>query len=207
MPLEPEVWLAFAAASALLILTPGPVVAFVIATTLSRGLRHAFAAVAGSTLASALQLGVVALGLTAILTAAGEAFFWIKWAGVLYLLFLGVRALREKEEDWTGEAEAAKGSLRRTGVEAFAVNLLNPKALLFHGAFLPLFVNPSAPAGPQLFILAVTFLVIAAIMDAGWALTADRSKPFLMRIGRWRHRLTGGVLIAAAAGMAAMKRA
>ncbi|MHA7872909.1 MAG: LysE family translocator, partial [Hyphococcus sp.] len=182
MPLE--LYLAFVGASALLILTPGPMVAFVTATTLMRGLRHGFYAVAGSTLASAIQLGVVALGLTAILSAAGEAFFWLKWVGAAYLVFLGVRALRQPADALEASAADASYSAGRTFAEAFVVNLTNPKALLFHGAFLPLFVSPAAPAGPQLALLAATFLAIALVMDSLWALTAERSRPVLARLGR-----------------------
>jgi len=200
MPLE--LYLAFVAASVLLILTPGPMVAYVIATTLSRGLRHGFVAVAGSTLASAIQLGVVALGLTAILNAASEAFFWIKWLGVFYLVYLGVRTWLAAPEDLAASPDARGLSDRRTFLEAFVVNLTNPKALLFHGAFLPLFISASAPVGPQLLTLAATFLVIAVSMDCLWALTASRSRPLLARAGRWRNRVTGGVLITAAAGLA-----
>ena len=204
--IDPANWAAFAAASALLILTPGPMIAYLMATTLERGLHHGFVAVAGSTLASAIQLAVVALGLSAILAAASEAFFWLKWIGVAYLLYLGVRALRQPAEEFGEAAIGAGVSSRRTFAEAFFINLTNPKALLFHGAFLPLFVSPGLPAGPQLAILAGTFLVIAAIMDGLWAATAARSRPLVRRFGRWRHRVTGGVLLAAAAGVAAAKR-
>lgn len=202
--MEISLYLAFVAASALLILTPGPMVAYVTATTLTRGLRHGLVAVAGSTLASAIQLGVVALGLTWLLSAASEAFFWLKWIGVAYLTYLAVKALRTRPEDL--EKPATHRSARRTFAEAFLVNLTNPKALLFHGAFLPLFISPSAPAGPQLALLSVTFLVIAATIDALWALTAERSRPLLARVGRWRERITGGLLLTAAAGLALARK-
>ncbi|MBT8471169.1 MAG: LysE family translocator [Marinicaulis sp.] len=202
--MDPSLYLAFVAASALLILTPGPMVAFVTATTLARGLGHGFVAVAGSTLASAIQLGVVALGLTAILNAASEAFAIIKWIGVAYLLFLGINALRSPADALA--AGKPKATARRTFVEAFFVNLTNPKALLFHGAFLPLFISADAPAGPQLALLAVTFLVIAFVMDCGWALFAARLQPVLAHTGRWRRRLTGGVLLTAAAGLALVRK-
>ena len=201
-----ELYLAFAAASALLILTPGPMVAYVIATTLSRGLRHGFVAVAGSTLASAIQLSVVAFGLAWILNAAAGAFFWLKWIGVAYLLFLAVRALRAPEPDIDAELQAASTSEGRTFWEGFLVNLTNPKGLLFHGAFLPLFISPEAPVGPQLAILAATFLVIAMIMDCLWALSAAKARPFLARVGRWRNRVTGGILLGAAAGLAMVRK-
>ncbi len=201
-----EVYLAFVAASALLILTPGPMVAYTVGTTLSRGLRHGLVAVAGSMLASAIQLGVVAVGLAALLSSAGEAFFWLKWIGVAYLAYLGIRALRQPADDLDPEASASTVSERRTFIEAFFVNLTNPKGLLFHGAFLPLFISPDAPIGPQLFLLAVTFLMIGGALDSLWAMTASRSRPFLARAGRWRNRVTGGVLLTAAAGLALARK-
>ncbi len=200
-----ELYLAFVAASALLVLTPGPMVAYLVATTLSHGLRHGLMALIGSAAASALQLAVVVAGLSLILAAASEAFVWLKWIGVAYLVFLGIKALREPADALEPALEVRQSS-RRTITEAFLVNLTNPKALLFHGAFLPLFVSPAAPATPQLVLLAVTFVVVAAVLDGCWALFAARVKPLLARIGRWRHRITGGVLLAAAGGLALVRK-
>ncbi|WDI32982.1 LysE family translocator [Hyphococcus flavus] len=200
-----ELYLAFVAATALLVLTPGPMVAYIVATTLSHGLRHGLMALIGSAAASAVQLAVVVAGLALILTAAGELFFWIKWVGVAYLVYLGVKALRQPNDELE-PALAPQRSGRRTIVEAFVVNLTNPKGLLFHGAFLPLFVSPAAPATPQLVLLAVTFVVVAALLDGCWAVFAARVKPWLARIGRWRHRITGGVMLGAAAGLALVRK-
>ena len=200
-----ELYLAFVAASALLVLTPGPMVAYLVAVTLRHGLRHGLMALIGSAAASAIQLAVVVAGLSLILNAAAEAFFWLKWIGAAYLLYLGVKALREPVDDLAAPA-AMMRSGRRTITEAFVVNLTNPKALLFHGAFLPLFISPAAPATPQLLLLAATFIVVAAVLDGCWAMFAARLQPVLMRVGRWRNRITGGVLVTAAAALAAMRR-
>lgn len=203
MPLE--LYLGFVAASALLVLTPGPMVAYLVAVTLRHGLRHGLMALIGSAAASVIQLAVVVAGLSLIINAAAEAFFWLKWIGVAYLVYLGVKALREPVDDLTAPAAMLRSG-RRTVIEAFIVNLTNPKALLFHGAFLPLFISPAAPAPPQLMLLAVTFVVVAAVLDGCWAVFAARLQPVLKRVGRWRNRLTGGVLITAAAALAATRR-
>jgi len=199
-----ELYIAFVAASALLVLTPGPMVAYLVATTLSHGLRHGLMALIGSAAASAVQLAIVVAGLSLILSAAGEAFVWLKWIGVAYLVYLGVKALREPADDLA--PALTHRSDRRTITEAFFVNLTNPKALLFHGAFLPLFISPSASATPQLILLAATFIVVAAVLDGCWALFAARVQPLLTRVGRWRHRITGGVLLAAAGGLALVRK-
>lgn len=201
--MSPEIYFAFVAASALLVLTPGPMVAYLVATTLSHGMRHGLMAAIGSALASAVQLAVVVAGLSLILSLASEAFTWIKWIGVGYLVFLGVKALRTAPDDLA--PARSHRSARRTIVEAFLVNLTNPKALVFHGAFLPLFISPSAPAAPQLAALAVTFVLVAGLLDIGWALFAARLQPVMHRIGRWRHRITGGVLLAAAGGLSLVR--
>ncbi len=200
-----ELYLAFCAACVALFLTPGPMVAYIIGTTLSRSVAHAFAAIAGSLAACAIQLTIVAMGLAAILATAGAAFFWIKWLGVAYLVYLGVKALRAPAEDLEAAAPAAR-SLRRAASEGFVVALTNPKTLLFHSAFLPLFISPASSPGPQLALLAATFLVICAIVDCGWALTASRARPFIARIGRWRGRITGAIFLTAAAGLALVKK-
>lgn len=199
-----ELYIAFVAASALLVLTPGPMVAYLVAVTLRYGLRHGLMALIGSAAASAIQLAVVVAGLSLILSLAAEAFFWLKIVGVAYLVYLGVKALREPASELAPAASLRSG--RRTIVEAFFVNLTNPKALLFHGAFLPLFVSPAAPATPQLVVLAVTFIVVAAVLDGCWALFAARLQPALAYVGRWRNRLTGGVLLTAAAALALVRR-
>lgn len=199
-----ELYIAFVAASALLVLTPGPMVAFIVAVTLRYGLRHGLMALIGSAAASAIQLAVVVAGLSLILSLAAEAFFWLKLIGVAYLVYLGVKALREPVSEL--RPAASLRSDRRTIVEAFFVNLTNPKALLFHGAFLPLFVSPAAPAPPQLVVLAITFILVAAALDGCWALFATRLRPVLARVGRWRNRITGGVLLGAAALLAVVRR-
>ncbi|MEZ5893818.1 MAG: LysE family translocator [Parvularculaceae bacterium] len=203
--MTPELYIAFCGACVALFLTPGPMVAFIIATTLSRSMRHGLAAIAGSLAACAIQLGVVAAGLAALLSSAGHAFFWIKWFGVAYLVYLGVKALRAPVEN-LGDAAPATGSLRRAATDGFVVALTNPKTLLFHGAFLPLFISPDAAPGPQLALLAVTFIALCAIVDCGWAVFAARARPFVARIGRWRNRITGGVFLTAAAGLALVRK-
>lgn len=197
-----ELYLTFVAATAILILTPGPMVALIIANSLRYGLRYGLATVAGSTLAMAAQLTFVAAGLSSMLGAAGEAFFWIKWIGAAYLFYLGVTALRRPSARLDYDAPSQRKSMAAIFRQAVIVSATNPKTLLFYAAFFPLFVDHAAPMGPQMAILAATFLGIAAALDTCWALAAARLKPVAARAGRWFSRLTGGILIAAAAELA-----
>jgi len=90
-------------------------------------------------------------------------------------------------------------------MRGFLVSLTNPKTLLFYAAFFPQFVTGDHPTR-QVWLLAATFLALAAAIDSGWALLAGRLRPLLTRHGRTRNRLTGAVLIAAGAGLAAARR-
>jgi threonine/homoserine/homoserine lactone efflux protein len=201
-----DLYFAFVAASALLILTPGPMVALIIANSVSYGLGRGLVTVAGSSAAMALHLALVCVGLASLLAGLGEALFWLKWAGAVYLLYLGLRALRGPAAPLETAAASQRKSVCRTFAEAFLVSLFNPKVLIFYAAFFPLFVSSAAPAGPQLLILSGTFLAVAMLLDAGWAVFADRARPLLGRAGRWGNRITGGVLIAAAGGLALARR-
>ena len=203
MPLD--LFLSFAAASALLILMPGPMVALIVANSVAGGARAGLITVAGAASAMAAHLVAVCFGLAAVLSALGDAIFWLKWAGAAYLLYLGVRAILAKSAAFEEATMAAK-SARRTFVEAFLVQLTNPKVLIFYAAFFPLFLAPDRPILPQLLFMSATFLAIEIALDGLWALGATRAREPLKRAGRWGNRVTGGVLILAAAGMAALRK-
>jgi threonine/homoserine/homoserine lactone efflux protein len=86
------------------------------------------------------------------------------------------------------------------------VGLTNPKTLLFYGAFFPQFIVPGPDASDQLLLLALTFLVIAVVLDGAWALLAARLRALLVTHVRLRNRLTGGLLVGAGVGLALARR-
>jgi threonine/homoserine/homoserine lactone efflux protein len=201
-----ESWLAFAAASAFLILMPGPMVALIIANAVSGDRSAGLATVGGAMGGLAVHLLLVCLGLAVLLAGLGEAIFWLKFAGAAYLFYLGVKTLLSKKVIGApGRAKAARPP-GRVFAEAFLVQITNPKLLIFYAAFFPLFLDPSKAALPQLLVMSATFLIIEGALESMWALGAARARPMMLKAGRWTNRVTGGVLIAAAAGMAAMKR-
>ncbi|MCA8888304.1 MAG: LysE family translocator [Parvularculaceae bacterium] len=205
--MTPALYLGFVVASVLLIITPGPVVALVTATSLRWGAPRALWIVAGTAASCALHMVLVCFGLAAFLARIGGALFWLKWIGAAYLFYLGVRALLDRASlDGDGCSAASEKAPRRLFAEGFAVAFLNPKPLMFYAAFFPLFIVADAPAAPQLAVLAATFFAISVSLDTAWALAAARARPIFVRLGRWGNRLTGGVLIAAAAGLAAIRK-
>ena len=192
---------AFIAATAVLMLIPGPNVALIVANSLAYGARWGVLTVAATSSASMLQLGLVALGMASVLAQLGSWFEWIRWAGVVYLVFLGVQQWRAIPPDLTGVRPQPR-SLPRIFGRAIAVSLTNPKTLLFYAAFFPQFVSPAAPPGPQLVILAALYLVIAFTLDSLWALSAARLRGAIGARSRLPNRASGVVLIGAGVGLA-----
>jgi homoserine/homoserine lactone efflux protein len=199
-------YLAFVAATVVLMAIPGPNVAVIVAGSLSRGVRYGLATVAGTCAAMVLQLALVAAGMAQVLGSLGVWFEAVRWVGVVYLIYLGVRAWRAPPEDLS-TTDAERGSPWRLVRRGFVVSLTNPKVLFFYGAFFPQFLSAKAPLAPQLAILAVTFVSIELAMDSGWAIFAARFRGLLNARGRLRNRLTGGFFIAAGLGLAAARKA
>ncbi|MGJ3233353.1 MAG: LysE family translocator [Oceanicaulis sp.] len=194
---------AFALAVTALMVVPGPNVAVIAATGAAYGRGAALQVVLGAIAAQALQSALVALGLAALLSVFGWAFVALKWAGVAYLVWLGAKALLSAARP----EEAQALTLRRLWLRGAATALANPKTLAFHAAFLPLFIDPSHAAGPQLAVLGVIYLAIALIVDGGYALLAGALKPILSRPG-WRAGVSraSGLTLLAAAGWLATRR-
>lgn len=192
--------LALCIATAVLTAIPGPNVALIVANSLRYGLRNGSITVFGTTAGVAVQLSLVVLGLATLLELAAGALMWIKWAGVIYLLYLGLRAWREPPA-----APAAPDASRAVFWRAFTIAALNPKTLLFNAAFLPQFLAPGAGSGEFLLIAGV-FLAVLLAGDLCWAGFASRARTLFRRYGRARNRVTGGFLIASGVGLAMTRR-
>ena len=202
-----ELYLAFVAAMAVLILIPGPAVALIVATALAHGTRGALMSVAGVSTAVVGQLVVVGFGMASAMALLAEWFEWLRWAGVVYLVYLGVRQWRAAPVALSDIAarQVSRARLYWTGV---IVNATNPKTLFFYAAFFPQFIDPLLPIGPQIATLCVTFLVVQTLLDGSYALLGGRLRPWLVSRARarLRNRVTGGLLIGAGVGLALVRR-
>ena len=198
---DPHLLPAFVLAVAVLMLIPGPNVALIVANSLAYGARWGVLTVLATSTASMLQLGLVALGMASLIGELGAWFDWIRWVGVAYLVFLGIQQWRAPPAD-LGAVRPQPRSLARIFGRAIAVSLTNPKTLLFYAAFFPQFVSASAPAGPQLVVLAGIYLLVALALDSAWALMAARLRGVFRTRARLPNRASGAVLIGAGVGLA-----
>jgi len=192
--------IALCIATAILVAIPGPNVALIVANSLRYGPREGARTVFGTIFGVALQLGLVVLGMAAVIEFASSTLAWIKWAGVVYLVYLGVRAWRQPAQD-LGQIEATPAVFWR----ACMIAAMNPKTLLFNAAFLPQFLPPGTGAA-GFALVAGLFLSVLLLGDLSWVLFASSARRILGRYGRIRNRLTGGFLVAAGIGLALSRR-
>ncbi|MFC4058188.1 LysE family translocator [Planomonospora corallina] len=152
-------FLLFAAASLVLVLVPGPNHLYIAARGISQGRAAALASAFGVEAGTLVHIATAAAGLSYVVARSAALFETIKWAGAAYLVYLGVRALRGG--GGVRAVETPPQPLRAVFLEAMAVNLLNPKVILFFLAFLPQFVDPAAGSVPlQVAVLGGTLLTL-----------------------------------------------
>ncbi len=191
--------LSFALLSFALIIVPGPSVLFVVSRAVTLGRRAALLTVAGNAAGVYAQLLFVAAGLGVIVERSVLAFSILKFAGAAYLVWLGVQAIRRRRELATVlDASGTVRSVRSVFLEGFIVGVANPKAIVFFAAILPQFVHAGgAPAGVQMAVLGVVFVVIALISDSLWGMAAGTARQWLARSPRRLARLggTGGLVM------------
>ena len=203
--------LAFAVASALLIVIPGPSVLFVLGRSISLARRGGLLSVLGNALGMLPAIAAVALGVGAIVSESVVVFTIVKIAGAAYLVFLGVQAIRHRKARALPDASTAPRSTFRLLAEGFVVGVTNPKTVAFFVAVLPQFVDHDAGAIPlQLAELGLVFFGMALIMDGTWALLAGTARNWFARSPKRVERLgaaggvmmigLGGVLLATGAG-------
>jgi threonine/homoserine/homoserine lactone efflux protein len=190
-----QLYFAFVAACIALALLPGPVVTLIIANGLRHGTRAALINIAGAQVGLAIVIGVVAIGLTSLMATMGYWFDWVRLAGAAYLVWLGIKLIRVPVSGVETDAPPPppRGGFFLQGV---VVLLSNPKVLVFFGAFIPQFMDMSKDHVSQVTLLGITFMVIAGMTDAVYALLAGRARLFFSaRRTRLLSRMSGGFMI------------
>lgn len=197
----------YLAACFVLAIVPGPTVTVILANSLKGGTLAGLAIIAGTQIGLVTMIGVVALGLQAVMGFMAFAFDWIKLAGAAYLIWLGFNMLRSSGELGQADVGPAK-SYRRLMLDGFLVIWSNPKALIFLGAFLPQFVTSEAATFWQVMVLGLFFMVIAGSTDAVYAVLGGRARSLLSAARvKILSRVSGAILMAGGVWLALQKRA
>ena len=170
-----EIWAAFAAASTLLLIIPGPTVLLVVSYALGQGWRTALPMAVGVALGDFTAMTLSMLGLGALLAASATLFTALKWIGAAYLVWLGVKLWRAGGSLDAPPRTDTVSSLRMLA-HAWLVTTLNPKSIIFFVAFLPQFLNPQADFLTQMLVFECTFLTLAFANAFGYALVASKAR-------------------------------
>lgn len=191
-------WLAFAAASAILLAIPGPTNLLVISYALGHGRRPAAAVVAGVALGDLTAMTASMLGFGALLATSAAIFTVLRWVGGAYLVYLGIKLWRAPIEP-VDAPEASPVDPRRMFAHAYAVTALNPKSIILFVAFVPQFLVASAPLWRQVVLLEATFVILATLNATLFAVLASAARRRLKqaRLRRAVNRAGGSLLIGA----------
>jgi threonine/homoserine/homoserine lactone efflux protein len=198
-----EAWLAFTAASAALLVIPGPTILLVVSYALGQGWRSALPMAVGVALGDFTAMTLSILGVGALLATSATVFTLLKWVGAAYLVWLGIKLWQAGGTlDGTPRTNAAS-ALKMLG-HAWVVTALNPKSITFFVAFLPQFLDPRADFWAQMLVVETTFLALAFANVLGYALVATRARMIVQRPQAMRivNRAGGSLLIGA--GVAAI---
>jgi threonine/homoserine/homoserine lactone efflux protein len=196
----PATLLVFALAAGVLVAIPGPNHIYIVTRSIAQGRTVGLASALGVETGTLVHISAATVGLSALIASSAMAFNTLRYAGAVYLAYLGIRALlRDERLDVEGPA-AERPSLRRAYLDGILVNV--PKVALFFLAFLPQFVNQSRPASTQILVLGLVVFVIATTSDVVYALAAGalggwlRSRPAFKRVQR---HVTGCIYLGQAA--------
>ena len=177
---------------------PGTSQLLVMANGARHGLRRTGWTIAGDLSANALQMTAAAFGIAAAIAASSEIFRLVKWLGVAYLAWIGLRLLLSKSGDRTEAAEAAR-SRARLFRQGFITSSANPFAVMFFAALFPQFIDPAAPTLPQLAILGGTYLVVDGLILLAWGWLAERAGARIRAQGfSLLNRMCGTLMVGAA---------
>ncbi len=203
---DPHLMPTFLLAVTVLMLIPGPNVALIVSNSLAHGSRRGMLTALATSSASVVQLLLVSAGMASAVSQLGQWFGVLRWAGVAYLVLIGIQQWRAPAPVITDAGLPPHRTVRAIFARAATVSVLNPKTLLFYAAFFPQFLTPNRPIASQLAILATIYLFIAIVIDCLWAVGAAQVRSLLGSRSRLFNRISGGVLIGAGLGLALDRR-
>ena len=203
-----EIWGTFVAVVFVFAIIPGPTVILVIGQAISHGKKSVTPLVTGVLLGDFVAMTLSLIGLGAVLSASATLFLILKWFGVGYLVYLGIKVFMEEPIIEHNSIDKLNQSSFKLFKSSFLVTALNPKDIVFFVAFLPQFFNPQAPALSQMLILMVTFLSIVSITITSFAFFAGavRYKIQTYHARKKMNQIGGSTLIGAGLLASTMQR-
>jgi homoserine/homoserine lactone efflux protein len=189
-----QLYLAYVTSCFIAAMIPGPTTTLIIANSLRHGTRAGLLNAAGTQLGCGTMLTLLLFGLATVIANMGHWFDWLRLAGAAYLIYLGWKLMRASGGALDGQpARQPRGGFFMQGC---LVSLSNPKQLLFFGAFLPQFINPTGNYTAQIALLGMTALICGGISDSSFAVLSGRAARLLSpRRSKWLMRCSGGALI------------
>ncbi|MDZ7922062.1 LysE family transporter [Rhodoferax sp.] len=203
-------WLAFFAASWAISISPGAGAVAAMSAGLNHGFRRGYITTLGLVLGIWTQIVVVGVGLGAVVATSATAFLVIKWAGVAYLVWLGIQQWRAPAVPLAAKTEeAGQASVRSMVFRAWVINALNPKGTVFLLAVVPQFLNLAQPLAPQYLVIAATLGFTDLVVMGGYTALAAKVLRALKSESHLRalNRVFGGLFVAAGTLLAFFKRA
>lgn len=198
-----EIWLAFVAASVVLLMIPGPTILTLISYSMSHGYKAKIPLILAVALGDSTALALSLLGLGVLLT---ESVFWfqaVKWAGGLYLIYLGIKLFMSGVNPLPIGQSKESVTRWKLFLNTYFVTALNPKGIIFFVAFLPQFVNSGSEITTQLWMLASTFVILASLNATLYAVFAGKAQKTLSSPKTQRiFNMCGGSLLSTAGAWA-----
>lgn len=196
MPID--IWLIYVATVLALMSTPGPSQMLMLSNSAINGLPRAWFTAAGDLTANLIQMLAAGLGLATVIATSAEALTVVKWAGTLYLLWIGLRTLRRSMTPISHSA-SRRASLRTLWLQGFVTSAANPKAVVFFAALFPQFIDPALPFWPQFLVLSATYIAMDGGFLTGYGAGAHwLSQRLKGEARRWLDRIGGSCMILAA---------
>ncbi len=202
------IWISYVGTVLILTLTPGPSILLATSNSMKYGAKKTTGTILGDLSANLLQIILASTGLASIVVSSGEIFQLIKWFGVLYLIYLGIRSIISTPKIVLDKSDSGDKNFLKLYTEGFFMSAANPKAIVFFAALFPLFINEHHPFLPQVLILAITFLVLDGLSLSFYTHFATRLKDYLEDKEKvhLQNKLVGTLLILSGLMLSLVKR-
>jgi threonine/homoserine/homoserine lactone efflux protein len=202
---DPALLFSFALACFVIVVVPGPTVTVIIANSLKHGTRAGLLNVLGTQIGLIMMIGILAVGMSAVVAGMGSLFEVLRIVGAAYLIWLGIKMWRS--DGTLGSKEATVRPMGSFVLQGFIVIWSNPKALLFFGAFIPQFIDPAQGAAWQTVVLGLVFMAVATVFDSVYAFAAGGAGGWLSRERiKLTERISGTFLIGGGLWLAFARR-